>query len=85
MLKKDIIKLLDRKGISYMEQNVNGVEFVYAYGKSVFVGQGRERHEYIPYIRMSHFEERRTYVRDNGWCEFYNNEKLTNKIEGLVN
>lgn len=36
---------------------------------------------YVPYMRVSHFEKKRQYVRDNGWCETINDKELMKRLE----
>ena len=77
MLKKEVIELLEQEHIPYKAQEVNGVEFVYAYGKKTYKG-------YTPYVRMSHFGYYDTYVRMDGIIyEECEDEDLIEMLKGL--
>lgn len=73
--KLDFIQYLKQIGAKFEEITVSGMEFVYVYDKAAYDNKAG----YIPYIRVSHFEDELWYVRDCGWCDDYEPEAICKK------
>jgi hypothetical protein len=72
---KEFMKFLDTERIIYTHENINGLDFVYAYGrpeKIIDPIDHKTVHVFTPYLRVSHFGEREDelYTRDCGICDW---------------
>lgn len=73
--KQDFIAYLDEIGAKHEEKTVNGIEFVYVYDEKAY----GKKSDFVPYMRVSHFDNDEWYVRDCGWCEDRSPEDICNK------
>lgn len=68
--KQDFLKYLEEIWAKYEVIERGGIDFVYVYDKKAYT----EKRDFVPYIRVSHFDDPEWYVRDCGICEEMNPE-----------
>lgn len=82
---KEFIDYLNNLDARYYVDTEGGVEKIYIFAKKdydlVHKHPRKYKNRYVPYIRVSHFEGNRVYVRDNGLCEYRSLDVLKKKIE----
>lgn len=76
MLKEQWINYLNENNAVYEEEKVNDTSFIYVMSKKEYKLSKKRayKHIYVPYLRLSHFENGKQYVRDNGYCETLTDE-----------
>ena len=65
--KQDFIKYLKQIGARFEEHPVGNMDFVYVYSKEEYDNKAM----FVPYLRVSHFEDDLWYVRNCGACDDY--------------
>lgn len=65
--KQDFIKYLKQIGARFEEHPVGNTDFVYVYSKEEYDNKAT----FVPYLRVSHFEDDLWYVRNCGACDDY--------------
>ena len=88
MTRNEFINFLNTNGISHKDENVNGLELVYVYGKSEKVEDPMDPNkvrDFVPYLRVSHFDESedRWYTRDCGYCSYKSVSWILKKCKEL--
>ena len=87
MTKELFIDFLDRREIPYQERDINGLELVYVFSKKEFLLKQKHPKKYkdlyVPYLRVSHFDEDRWYTRDNGWTSYMSISRILEKCKEL--
>lgn len=78
--KQDFVAYLNSIGAIFEETTVNGMEFVYVYDKKAY----ENKSSFVPYMRVSHFDEEEWYVRYCGYCESYDPEGICYKAEAMT-
>ena len=82
---KEFIDYLESIGARYCVDTEGGVDKVYIFAKKdydlVHKYPRKYKNRYVPQIRVSHFDSEMLYVRDNGWCDYWNIDDLKKKIE----
>jgi hypothetical protein len=63
--KQDFLKYLEEIGAKYEVIEKGGIDFAYVYDKKAYT----KKRDFVPYIRVSHFDDHEWYVRDCGICE----------------
>ena len=88
MFYEEFIKYLDDIGACYVVYNNPGRVQVYIHDKDLFLLKKKHPRKYkslfIPYIRVSGFEEGKIYVRDCGLCFYETEEWVKNKAKELT-
>lgn len=85
MTREEFIKLLDEIGAIYEESDVKGYDGIYICSREEY--ELRKKHPrkykdlYVPYIRVSHFDEDQLYVKDNGWCCYRSIDKIIEQVK----
>lgn len=83
MTREEFINFLKENDIPFDEYTEHGLDQVYVYSKGEY--QLKRKHPrkyknlYVPYLRVSHFDEDRWYTRENGWCEHMNQDRVLEK------
>lgn len=86
MTKQDWISYLDSIGASYQEYDNDGeLEQIYVYSKDERdkkqAHPRKYKNLYVPYIRLSHFDDFRIYTRENGVTGYESNDRVKRIIE----
>lgn len=86
MTKQEWISYLDSIGAIYQEYDNDGeLDQIYVRSKDEY--KMKEAHPrkykdlYIPYIRLSHFDDNRVYTRENGVTGYQSNDRVKRIIE----
>lgn len=86
MTREQFIELLKEKGVHFSEYCENGLDQIWIYSKKEFELKNKHprkyKNLYIPYIRVSHFNERENfwYTRENGYVEWKFFRDVINKV-----
>ena len=89
MTYEEFIERLEEIGACYQVYDaIPGRVQVYIHDKGLF--QLKKKHPrkykdlYIPYLRVSGFEDGNYYVRDNGWCQYMPEERIMEIVNDLT-
>lgn len=70
-MREKFIQFLKNNEIHYSEYTCNGLDAVYVFSRKeyeeVMKHPRKNKDMYVPQVRVSHFNEDRLYVKDNGW------------------
>ena len=82
-----IIYLIENEIPYYEETKIEGYYAIYIYDKDTYEKKQKypkkNQSLYIPYLRVSHFEEERPYTRRDGWCEHMSKEDIMDIVDIL--
>lgn len=83
MSRQEFIDFLVEKNIPYREYTEKGLDQVYVFSKGEY--ELKKKHPrkysylYVPYIRISHFDEVEWYTRENGYTCYMNVDRILEK------
>ena len=90
MSREEFISLVNELGLPYKEGNIQSIrnkndDRIYVYSKKEYelAMKHPKKVKYIPYIRVSDFGDM-MYIRDNGWCEYTNDNDLKERLKQLA-
>ena len=83
MTKEEFINFLEEHDIHYTEYTDNGLDQVYVLSREEYEKKKKNprkyKYLYVPYIRVSHFDEPTWYTRENGWTQYMEVNKVLDK------
>lgn len=87
MTRQEFINYLEINEIPYSEYTENGADMVYVFSKVEYnkkkAHPRKYKNLYVPYLRVSHFDEYRWYTRDNGLCGYMSIKKVMDIVKEL--
>ena len=87
MTKEKLLGMLDYTEHVYkvVEEPEIGIDQVWIFSRKEYDAKKKHPRKfkdlYVPYIRVSNFEKKRQYVRDNGLCETISDKELMRRLE----
>ncbi len=82
-----IIYLIENEIPYYEETSIKDYYAIYIYGKDEYEKKHAHPRKYkdlyVPYLRVSHFDEERPYTRQNGWCQHMSKERILEIVDEL--
>ena len=87
MTRTEFVKFLEENNIPFTEYTQNGADMVYVFERKAY--EEKKKHPrknkdmYVPYLRVSHFDEKSWYTRDNGYCCYMNQKTVLEKVKKL--
>ena len=82
-----IIYCIENEIPYYEETQIKDYYAIYIHDKDAY--EKKRKHPkkykdlYVPYLRVSHFDEERPYTRQDGWCEHKTKEQIMNIVDKL--
>ena len=86
--KDELIIYLIENDIPYHEDTrIKDHYAIYIFDKDAY--EKKQKHPrkykdlYIPYLRVSHFDEEYPYTRQDGWCQYMSKDKIMDIVDKL--
>ena len=86
-----IIYLIENDIPYYEETSIKDYYAIYIYEKDAYEKKHKHPRKYkdlyVPYLRVSRFDEERPYTRQDGWCQYMSKERvleIVDKLGGLA-
>lgn len=82
-----IIYLIENKIPYYEETSIKDYYAIYIFEKDAY--EKKKKHPrkyknlYVPYLRVSHFDEERPYTRQDGICGYMSKERIIDIVDQL--
>lgn len=89
MTREEFIKYLENNNIPFEDasKTIKGYDAVYVVSKREYEKKRnyprKYKDLYVPYLRVSHFDEERWYTRENGWVEYKTQEEIMKIVKEL--